>query len=401
MKTSMPNCDDRLKVAVMALWISACSADSPEPLSDDAVIEGLSGLGDVQSFDAITENGRLELIYAKKNQNKKTTIEFVSREGDAGSWKKVILPIGRGKVISTRGNDIQMAVNGRERIAVVQQEGDLPGNGPLHVYASEDDGKHWRHLGKPVKNDASNNEAYPAIVSSHGAYTLAWLDDREENGNTQGLRAAISRDKGKSWHSEKTLDDATCTCCWIRMVRDDHDTLSILYRDHQPQDMSLIKRNQDGIWSQKLAVGQYLWDFNGCPHSGGGLAVAGKMMHTVVWTGQKELTGLHYLRSEDNGEHWKNDRIMDAGGRDGDIATDEDGQNILAAWIQRVGTRNRVTISHSRDAGIHWSENSWVSSENLNADHPRVLYQTGRFLILWTERDGDKEKKLTGLQVKK
>ena len=392
-----------LVLVIMTLAIPAVRAGSPEALPDYTEMKGLAALGDIQSYDAWGAGEQFELLIARKKTGNKSSLVLVTRKPDADLWTiRSELPVGKGKIVSMRGNDVQLAGEGHHRIAVVQQQEDIPGNGPLHVYTSEDQGRHWKHQGLPVKKDETRNQGYADIVYSNGAYLLAWLDDREENGNTQGLRTAVSLDQGKSWQAETTVDDATCTCCWTRMVADAEGGGWLLYRDHQPQDMALAYRDPvTGSWSRKGPAGSYQWDFNGCPHTGGGLAIAGQNIHAMVWTGKKENAGLHYLASTDKGEHWTTDKILDPNGKDGDLAVDETGQIVLAAWIQRVNNRNRVTIAISRDGGAHWSDSSVVGTDSLNADHPEVIYASGQFIVLWTERDGDKEKKLSGLQVKK
>src|SRR3712207_7239577 len=49
----------------------------------------------------------------------------------------------------------------------------------------------------------------------------------------------------------------------------------LLYRDKNPRDMALVASADAGAtWGEPVRVGRFDWDFDGCPHVGGGLATA-------------------------------------------------------------------------------------------------------------------------------
>jgi hypothetical protein len=176
-------------------------------------------------------------------------------------------------VLSGSRDSMRLSARGLDRVAVWRSQAEIPGSGELTLAYSSNQGKTWRRIKNPATGDTSHNQSYPDIVlDRQGAIHLVWLDDREEKGNTQGLRYAESRDGGNSWSPELTLDDATCTCCWTRLTLLADRTPAVLYRGDEPHDMKVrIKSPAQGRWDAAHVAGQFDWHFSGCPHCGGAL----------------------------------------------------------------------------------------------------------------------------------
>jgi len=177
-------------------------------------------------FGILPGNGHERLAYLESNDRGLTfgIPAFIDLRGEA--------------VISNRANAVRLMRKGRQRIAVYQVKGQFPGNGPLRVAVSNDDGVHWVSGIQPVSGDPLENQSYPSIqMDEKGIAQLFWLDDREERGETVGLRAASSNDGGLTWQRERTLDDRVCTCCSVNVTELPNAHLAILYRDHAPKDM--------------------------------------------------------------------------------------------------------------------------------------------------------------------
>ena len=70
--------------------------------------------------------------------------------------------------------------------------------------------------------------------------------------------------------------------------------------------MQLGKVDVEQQWQALSTVGEFGWDFQGCPNIGGGLAFdnQNELIHSTVGTGHPEKTGTYYLRSHDMGKTW-------------------------------------------------------------------------------------------------
>ncbi len=254
---------------------------------------------------------------------------------------------------------------------------------------TSDGGANWRRGQNPASGDVTENQSYMDLVADKaGHFHVVWLDDREENGNTQGLRYARSTDGGRHWSGDVTVDPAVCTCCWNRIMVLPDQSIAALYRDGDPHDMRLARSSGDGgPWRNLGAVGAFNWRFNGCPHCGGGIAVGpSKRLHGVVWSGKEGAEGLYYLKSEDLGGHWSPPlRIADGQSRESDIAVLPDGR-VGVVFAGPAGETEGVQFMESDGAGKTWTQPLLLSAANASADHPRILATPKGFRAFWTEK---------------
>jgi hypothetical protein len=258
---------------------------------------------------------------------------------------------------------------------------------------SGDGGVHWTLADSPAAgSDPTRNQSYLDLVADGaGRFHLVWLDDREEKGDTQGLHYAASSDGGRTWVGQTTIDDSVCTCCWNRLFLLPNGELSVLYRDVEPHDMTLAaQRRGSGDWQRLASVGQFNWQFSGCPHCGGGLAAqpggGRNLLHGVVWTGQQTTPGLFYLRSRDRGKHWKPLlRIGDGHDRQGDVAA-RGSNRVALVYAEESASGSAIRVVQSDNAGTGWSEPRTLTDPGAIADHPRILVTTQGFRVFWTER---------------
>ncbi|QFY43395.1 exo-alpha-sialidase [Candidatus Methylospira mobilis] len=374
--------------------------------SSSAVYPDLHGVSAIQSVDVVGDGDVLHALIAGTREGLRQGLFYLrSRDGGLHWEAPVNIGMAADKPLQVRrGNDARLAVAGNRLLAVWQEQRDMPGNGPLQSAVSDDGGRTWRIAGYPVKGDSAKNQAYAGLAAdSQGRMHLVWLDDREENGNTSGLRYAVTDNGGQSWQQEQTVDPLVCTCCWNRIQMLDDQSVAVLYRSAEPHDMKLALRpGAGGQWRKEGAVGRFDWHFAGCPHNGGGLALTradGKtLLHGVVWTGKDEAAGLYYLQSADAGTHWSTpQRIGDALGRDGDIAGTPAGRlGIVFSRIDRG--HSLIHFQSSANAGKEWTAPQIITAADAIADHPVIVTVAGGFRAFWTERRLDAGKVL-GMSV--
>jgi Neuraminidase (sialidase) len=208
---------------------------------------------------------------------------------------------------------------------------------------------------------------------ARGTFHLVWLDSRT---GRQGLRYAQSNDAGQSWSANKSLADPTCECCWNRLVASRDGELAVLYRQHSPRDMALIRSHDNGVtWDLPETIGVFGWKFDGCPHVGGGLALTeSNAAHAVVWTGREGDVGLYHLAGK------QQSRLGDKNARASDLAASADG-TLLATW-ESAGA---IMAARSEDAGKTWLPARRLSAETSRAEMPRVVAVTDGFRVFWTE----------------
>ncbi|MGI9212299.1 MAG: sialidase family protein [Methylococcaceae bacterium] len=331
------------------------------------------------------------------NQRTHPELFYLTSPDGGIHWKSIsrLSQVNDSPIISKGFDSVRLAVRGNRRAVVWRSQADIPGTGILSVAYSVNDGTTWQRGENPATGDTSHNQSYPDLALDHRGIThLVWLDDREEKGNSQGLRYAESRDNGKHWLPEITLDDATCTCCWTRLALLHDQTPAVLYRGSEPHDMKLImKPRRPGRWMPASVVGQFGWHFSGCPHCGGDVADAPtpavQLLHSVVWTGKEGSAGLYYLRSVDGGHHWsKGLRLAGQNSAHPGLAIRD---KVRLGLIFSEGSWGKQTLKfmHSNNAGQTWSQAIQISQSDTHAEYPHILSTDTGYSIFWTEKTAD------------
>lgn len=398
--------------ALLLLTLSGCANDPLLDIvtTDSAKVNKIThsttaALYDITTFDAYADKGTVHILAGGKaaKTDKLLTLHYLS-SGDGGvTWGK---PAALGKnlpaAIATRGNDAQLAAHGEQILALWQSKGELPGMGPLNTAFSDDGGSTWTPGVNPALNNQGDQSHADVLADNQGNFHAVWLEDPEENGY-QSLRYARLNTAAMTWSKPATLDDSTCSCCWNTLALSANNTLNILYRDMKPRDMALLQSSNNGSsWQRTSTVGEFGWQFDGCPHVGGGLAsVPGQptQLHSLVWTGAEGKAGLYYLRSTDSGKTWSLPQAMGKQAIHADIAAVDTG-HIAAVWDELKPEGNVVYLSASEDGGNRWQTPVQLSASEVDASHPRLIGTSNGFLALWTEKSSKQPMRLAWRVVK-
>ncbi|MEQ1531020.1 MAG: exo-alpha-sialidase, partial [Methylococcales bacterium] len=351
------------------------------------------GLLDVAGFDVTVDQQALHVLVAGTHNDgdKKLQLRYLHSEDGGKHWSNPVIIDMQLPVAATNkaGNDVQLAVSGQHLMALWQSSGELPGMGPLASAYSQDGGKTW-HAGANPAADMNGDQSHSDLaVDAQGVFHAVWLADPEENGY-QSLRYARSNDVGQHWQAAQRLDDSTCSCCWNTLKITPAGELNILYRDMQPRDMALLQSHNHGeTWQQAGLVGKFNWQFDGCPHIGGGLAVSqtdgNTALDSVVWTGEEHQQGLYHLHSADNGKTWAKPYKLGEHPMHSDIAVNAAGV-ATAVWDEREPDGAGIFTAQTMDAGLSWSKPKRLSQAGNSATHPRVVATATGFMVMWTEK---------------
>ena len=348
----------------------------------------------VLSVDIKYVDDAVHLLLGKKI-NDEDSLWYQSSADQGQTWSTAV-NITAGLTINARvmrGNDARLAVQGEHIVAVWMSrvEDEKHNAGPMVAMVSDDAGKSWAMIDSPA--DWQGPHGFFAMDADEGAISLTWLDSRTKQGKgaTQGLRYSKSVDGGLTWSTNLTLDERSCACCWNTAKYHDGQ-FYVLYRDKDPSDMTLGKIDSEQAWTQLSTVGNFNWDFQGCPHIGGSIAFDDQngLIHSTVGTGHAEHSGIYYLNSADKGQTWVAPvRLGEATAVHSDLAVANNGK-VLAAWDHITATGFRIAYASSSDQGQTWSKASAVSADGVRATHPRVVAMADQFLMVWTEGKANK-----------
>ena len=124
-------------------------------------------------------------------------------------------------------------------------------------------------------------------VGADGTITCAWLDDRT---GFQQVFAATKLARSKGFNEEQLVHSGqegqgVCPCCPTGVVVDPDGTIYVAFRNIRAgfRDIA-VSRKKPGQpeFEEPVFVVPPAWKFDGCPHDGPSLAIAGNNLH-LVW----------------------------------------------------------------------------------------------------------------------
>ncbi len=367
-----------------ALLLASCTTVvAPQNLAMTFYPKTSVGLLEVSSFDIYQDGRTLHALISglKSEKDKSQTIRYLHSEDNGSHWSEPV-DVGHNlqPVLASRGNDVQIAANGKNLIAVWQTQGEIPNSGALTSFYSHDAGKTWQTGKNPAADNSGDQSHIDLIADKKGIFHSIWLADHEENGY-QSLRYARSMDNGENWQPPVKLDDSSCSCCWNTFAISPNDEFHVLYRDMNPRDMVLLSSGDNGVtWQSKKTIGEFNWHFDGCPHVGGGIAFdENNAFYASVWTGEPSKSGLYAVTSNINMPV-----KISKNAAHSDIAVLEN--RVVIVWDE-IGTEGTgIFTAQSIDNGASWSAPRRLSTTGTNAIHPRIVSSGNNALILWTEK---------------
>ena len=429
-----------------------------EALADARPASAPAAFDGVSCFDIAESDGVAHLLLGRsEGEDAKAAVALsYLRSNDGGAtWSApVAVPTAHAPPAHMhRGDDPQLAARGNRLIAVWPAKGDGPyGSGPLGVAVSEDGGSTWSAgqapVAKPLTGAAaaevaasrsprpaaspadtrSSTEAiaagnrttgsskhknapaatgpgyrFPAVAASADAFHLVWIYAAGEERSLRHARLNFDDPRGP-WSDDVVIDPQICACCWNELRVADDGSLCALYRDVNPSDMATAASRDNGAtWHPAGRPGPFNWQFEGCPHVGGGLAPARPAAGAstgapgwiaTVWTGAAKSAGAYATATNTNGgdadstaetANWSRPLPLGDAARNTDLATSRATHVTLAVWDQSAGEAGQsLFAASSRDGGRTWSTPRQLSRPARNAAYPRVVPTPGGFHVAWT-----------------
>jgi len=374
----------------LALYLMALSQANAVEFFPDA------GFKTIQSLDVYAEKNTIHALYSGLDKKTEKPLVKYLHSLDAGkTWSEpVTVNTGISSVKpARRGNDFQVAAFGNKVMAIWKTKGGEPWTGKIVVALSRDFGNSWARIDSPVSEKyAKVDQGYMDVTADlNGKFHFVWLDDREEAGNSQGLRYASFLDNQQDavWREHNDLAASVCTCCWSKIEADSIGSVHVLYREDKPRDMNLISSFDGGkSWQKSSVVWPFGWQFTGCPHQGGGLVITrleGKdVLHAVIWNGKTSNRGLFYSQSNGQGNWAPVIRIGNDSSTSGDIAVIGNDQ-LGIVYTAGDSEKKQVLLRVSGDGGKSWSKELKLTRDGVDASHPKIVGTEDGFRVFWTE----------------
>lgn len=391
-------CNKRRKIR-NSTWIAAiCLAaltgcSQRETLPSPATAPALQA----SCFDVTADSNAVHLLIGKPVSNNSVQLFYLRHNPSNTNWPAPVAIPTEHAIPGNhhRGNDPQIAADGDHLLALWTARGGGPfGSGPLATARSFDGGQTWQPGPNPkVPGDQTNvGYRFPATVAGNGAFHVVWI---HAEGEERSLRYSQLPYGARQWSEPVIVDATCCACCWNELKIAPDGTLYALYRDESPRDMALaVSKDGGATWTRTGPVGDFKWDFNGCPHVGGGLALISEPANgshhlwATIWSGQNEHAGAYVLGSSDGGQTWN--RMIRLGatantlGRHTDAAA-QSANYAAIAWDASSKGEQTVFAAVTRNGGHSWSAPRALSQSVNSSKYPRIVPFDDRFLVFWSE----------------
>lgn len=320
------------------------------------------------------------------------------RSSDGGSvWTKptaIDLADARPAKVVSRGEDAQVAAHG-ETVVVVWpgRGGGIWGSGPLGTAVSHDRGQTWTLGPEPAVFDDDGSEKkgarFPALTATAEGFHLVWIDASDEK---RSVRYSRSDPAGSAWSEPQVIDATSCACCWNEIVVGKSDELVFVYRDESPRDMKATTSRDGGdTWGQAVAVGDFQWEFDGCPHVGSGLSIqedTGRV-HASVWSGKDGKVGVYALYSDDAGGHWSSPNRLGSDRSTHPRIIAAGNHQVVACWTENLDTGPQIQWAVSSDEGESWSEPRVIEAGPGFPSHALLTHANGTTTLHWTQENDE------------
>ena len=247
-----------------------------------------------------------------------------------------------------------------------------------------------------LHNDGTKSEhgfvsMRPYVANS---FVVTWLDGRETVGKNHGggqmtLRAAIVFEDGTIDH-DTLLDDRVCDCCQTATAIGPNDEIIVAYRDRSEdeiRDISIVKWQHNGGWSQPKTIGEDNWKIDGCPVNGPSIDSFETGVAVAWFTAENDNPKVLITFSDDTGETFGLPFRVDNGlplGRV-DVAMISK-KSAVISWIEEKGEETLIQLMKVNSDG---SKNNTVTISKTSSERasgfPQIEVLGDKIVAAWTD----------------
>ncbi|MFZ1729090.1 MAG: exo-alpha-sialidase [Bacteroidota bacterium] len=221
----------------------------------------------------------------------------------------------------------------------------------------------------------------PSIAVSGADVHVVWHDAREQkqivchrgssdNGETWGAEQPLTSDSVFSHHSAVAVNGGNVYAVW---TEEDPMWKCIYFR---------CSSDGGATWQGKTTI------VEGYISATPTIAVSGSSVHIAWYDKRNGYYDVYYRRSTDNGSTWGEERRMtDSPAHSNGMSIDADGEDVHLVWHDREGGSWNVHYMNSRDGGVTWGANQWITNTSWMTYMPTVAVSGQRVHIVWVDTE--------------
>ncbi|MEE3198058.1 MAG: sialidase family protein [Pseudomonadota bacterium] len=270
---------------------------------------------------------------------------------------------------------------------------------------SRDGGKHW---GAPFllhEDMTATEHGFVSLFPWNDGVGAVWLDGRNmivdgepafvgATGEPLGmsLRYAQFSEAGDRQLSG-VVDQLVCDCCQTDTAIANGDIV-LAYRDRTPGDIRdvVVRRLEQGKWTEPYTLGPDGWFFPGCPINGPAIAADGDEVVVAWFAAPNDEPKVRLARSSDGGRSFSDPVDLDTTGSFGhvDVALLQGG-TAAVSWVRREGeNQTALTVRLISADGVPGKIHVIARSNTSRPlDFPQMVSSSRSLVFAWTGLDGD------------
>jgi len=261
---------------------------------------------------------------------------------------------------------------------------------------SNDGGLSWSEAEQMNEDETVAEHGFVSAFSWDDGVTAFWLDGRElanwsfdDPDALLGTSLRMARyDETGTVTSREIVDALVCDCCQPDVAMTSSGPI-LAYRDRTEQEIRdvVVRRWDDGAWSEPLNLGNEGWFIEGCPVNGPAIAANGDDVAAAWFSAADGRGEVRFARSLDGGNSFSEAVDLDTDGAYGQtgIALDADGRAVVSWWRRAAeGGIDLVVQAYDRDGQA--GTELLVAHESVGSpvDVPQLIAAGDDYLIAWT-----------------
>lgn len=266
-------------------------------------------------------------------------------------------------------------------VKVVTQQNEQTWSSPFKLHKDRVNAEHGFVSMLPL-----SNERFFATWLD-GRFTKTGGHDHSSQTGAMTLRAGFFKLNGEAealWE----LDNRTCDCCQTAAVMGTDGPI-VVYRDRSESEIRdiYITKYVKEKWTAPMPVANDLWEIAGCPVNGPDIALAGKHLAVVWYSGSGNTPKVQLSISNDQGSTFSAPKLLAEGNTIGRVGISGFGENQFAVtWMESKNDDALIKLGIFDQTGARLTSKV-LSSTSLSraSGFPTITSSGSNLFVSWTD----------------
>ena len=355
-----------------------------------------TGAGSVQASWSVTPDGKPLLSWVEPAKGETFALRYAIRQGAQWSEPRTV---EAGRHFFRHPGELPgvIALPGGSFVAHwIEMPNEADEAEFLYVSASRD-GVRWSAPAMAHHDKSKGQHGLASMIASGDREaSLFWLQAlKGDDGPASLMRSVISADGAEV--KEEILDPDVCQCCPTAVTKTSRGLL-VAYRDHTPdqiRDIS-VTRFENGRWTSPKNVYPDKWQLNACPTNAAQVHARGEKAAVAWFTAQGSKPRVELAFSTDAGATFGKPSVVSTGQSYGytSVVVDDAG-GAFVSWLERTDGGARLLVRYVSQAGVAGPVTQIATGSRKSLGYPRLALAGKDIWIAWNTESKVQSARLT------